>query len=228
MANIVFNSPGPNTATTAIASSRLGSASITSIRRRIAVPSPRGKKAASSPSAMPGIIDSSTATSPIVSDRRAPCSRRDSMSRPISSVPSKKRVLPAAFQAGGTSSASRYCSIGLYGASTSASTAHSSTTIKKASPPTAPLFDEKPCQNSRQGDTGSAAVWSPVAVAGAITAVIGRRSSVADARVDPAVQHVDDQVHHDHQRGGDQDAALHHRIVAPADRIDQPLADTRP
>ena len=75
-------------ATTATASNSEGSASSTSITRMIGVSS-QWKNAAISPSTTPGISASTTDTKPIQNDSRAPYIRRERMSRPASSVPSR-------------------------------------------------------------------------------------------------------------------------------------------
>ena len=81
--------PGPRMAITATASNRLGSASRTSIRRMIEVSTLPPAKAAISPRTMPIDSDSVTEMRPIDSARRVPKIRRDSMSRPTASVPSR-------------------------------------------------------------------------------------------------------------------------------------------
>ena len=50
---------------------------------------------------MPTTIDSATTAMPIASDSRAPWISRDSMSRPMASVPSGQAQEPPSCQAGG-------------------------------------------------------------------------------------------------------------------------------
>ncbi len=75
-------------ATITIASSRLGRLSSTSISRMIAISVTPRTNAAAMPRQVPTTIDNVTTATPIDSDSRAPCIRRDRMSRPIASVPS--------------------------------------------------------------------------------------------------------------------------------------------
>ena len=51
---------------------------------------------------------------------------------------------------------------------------------------------------------------------------------MADPGIDDSVDEIDDQVDQDDDSGDQQNAALQRRIVAPTDRIDQPMADTWP
>ena len=64
--------PGPRIATITIASSRLGSVRMMSIRRMIAISVMPRANPARSPRAMPTAIDSATTAMPIRSDSRAP------------------------------------------------------------------------------------------------------------------------------------------------------------
>ncbi len=94
MAITVLIRPGPRIATMATASSSDGRASMMSIRRMMVGPSRRGKNPANRPSRMPGISDITTDDKPISSDRREPWIRRESRSRPSSSVPSRNWICP--------------------------------------------------------------------------------------------------------------------------------------
>ncbi len=149
IAIMVLARPGPNTATTATASSSEGKASSTSIKRMIGVSNHRLKNAAINPSTMPGISARPTDTRPINSDSRAPNISRERMSRPASSVPSKKCQEPPLKQAGGILTNSRYCSIGLCGASHGANTATNISTTSNAAATVAPRFFENCFQNAR-------------------------------------------------------------------------------
>src|SRR5204862_536837 len=51
---------------------------------------------------------------------------------------------------------------------------------------------------------------------------------IANPRIDQAVQKIGDQVHGDVRHSDEQDASLHERIVAKADRLNQQAADARP
>ncbi len=107
------------------------------------------------------------------------------------------------------------------------SSATSSTTMTiTRSPTTAPRLAQKACQNSRQG--GRAAPRRRGRVLRGLVGRCHQRFSVPDARVDDAVGHVDQQVDQHHDGAEQQHAALQHRIVAPADGLDQPFADAGP
>jgi hypothetical protein len=75
-------------ATMTIASSRLGSVRMMSIRRMMKISVRPRKKPATSPRMIPTTMDSATTAMPIRSESRAPKMSRDRMSRPIASVPS--------------------------------------------------------------------------------------------------------------------------------------------
>src|SRR6185503_16743242 len=143
------------------------------------------------------------------------------MSRPTGSVPRRKRQLPAASHAGGVSVNSRYCSLGGCGEMTSAPSASASSTPTRVRPMIAPRFWANARQNSRHRDGGAVSV-------AAIAAIVGAASAMANPRVDDAVQHVDDQVHRNDDRRDEQNAALHHRIVARLDAMNEPVANARP
>ncbi|MCY1546923.1 hypothetical protein D9M68_829480 [compost metagenome] len=136
----------------ATASSRDGRASMMSIRRMIDGPSRRGKKPATRPRRMPGISDITTEDRPISRDRRAPWIRRESRSRPSSSVPSRNCAWPPSSHTGGVSRKSRNCSLGSWGATQGAKRAQKMIRIMKARPPTAPLLWAKAFQNSLRGE----------------------------------------------------------------------------
>src|ERR1700682_5344332 len=218
IAYIALMSPGPRIATTAMASNRLGRASITSITRMMVVSSKPRKYPASKPSTTPSESEIVTEMSPISSDRRVPWIRRDSMSRPTGSVPSMKSAVPPSFHAGGASVKSRYCSFGGCGDTTSAKTASRMSTITSASPIRAPRLCEYACQNSRHA-------LAPCV--GALRSAIAA-SCMPDSRVDDAIEQIDDQIDADHDRRHQQDASLHARIVARLNAVDQPVADARP
>ena len=136
----------------ATANSSEGRASMMSIKRMMVGPSKRGKNPANRPSRMPGISDITTDDKPISSDRREPWIRRESKSRPSSSVPSRNWICPPSSHDGGVSRKSRYCSLGLCGATQGAKIAQNTISTMNSRPATAPLFLEKACQNSLYGD----------------------------------------------------------------------------
>src|SRR5262245_51422598 len=142
---------------------------------------------------------------------------RESMSRPSGSVPSGKRGSPPSTQAGGSLAKPRNCSIGECGASNGANTAIRQMAMTMTRPITAPRFSRKDRQNSRRGP-GTA--WRE--------GLRATSAGMADPRVDDAVEHVDQEIEEDDDTGDQQDAALEGRIVAPADRFDEPVADARP
>jgi hypothetical protein len=72
-----------------MASSRLGSVRMMSISLMMAISVMPRAKPAMSPSAMPAATEISTTAMPIDSDRREPKIRRERMSRPMASVPSR-------------------------------------------------------------------------------------------------------------------------------------------
>src|SRR6202521_2944797 len=215
IAYIALMSPGPRIATTAMASNRLGRASIT---RMMVVSSRPRKYPASKPSTTPRTSEIVTEMSPISSDSRVPWIRRDSMSRPTGSVPSMKFAAPPSCHAGGVKVNSRYCSFGGCGDTTSAKTASRMSAITSASPISAPRLCEYVCQNSRQAVASGAD-----AMRSAMTA-----SCMADSRVDDAVEQIDDQIDADNDRRHQQYASLHDRIVARLNAVDQPVAHARP
>ncbi|MNZ20628.1 hypothetical protein D3C78_376850 [compost metagenome] len=152
MAITVLIRPGPRMATIATASSSEGRASITSIRRMIDGPRMRGKNPASRPRKIPGISEITTDDRPISSDRREPWINRESRSRPSSSVPRMNCQLPPSSHTGGVSRKSRYCSLGLCGATQGANSAQNTIRLMNIRPATAPLLREKACQNSLYGE----------------------------------------------------------------------------
>ena len=115
-ATMVLARLGPSTATTRMASTRLGTARIKSIRRLMVTSSawPRLplKATHTRPSATPMTNDTPITASPMNSEMRAPCTSRVSMSRPRLSVPRMKRGEPPATHIGGARTASRNCSVG--------------------------------------------------------------------------------------------------------------------
>src|SRR5436305_2047600 len=142
---------------------------------------------------------------------------RESMSRPSASVPKAKRHEPPGCQMVGAVIESRNCSIGECGATTSAKTASSATMISTMRPSTAPLFSRKADQRARQA--------LGAAIAGASNWTSAASAAMADPRVDHAVENVDAEVDQDDDGRHQHDTALQGRIVALADRLDQPMAD---
>src|SRR4051794_8446538 len=228
-ASIALPSPGPRIATTTIASSRLGSASMMSISRMIRISTAPPAKPAARPNATPSASDRVTTISPISSDSRAPWIRRDRMSRPTSSVPSGNCRLPPSIQAGGASRRSRNCSNGEWGAISGARSATRAIRMMMISPATAPLFSAKLREKAPSGPGGGAAT-SVAAVSSVLSvSVIPFPSpSMPDARIEGAVEQIDQQIDR-HDRGRDQQhATLENGIVPAADALDQPFADAGP
>ena len=71
-----------------MASSRLGSVRMMSISRMMAISTTPRTKPATRPSTVPITIEIETTAKPMSSDSRAPWISRESMSRPMASVPS--------------------------------------------------------------------------------------------------------------------------------------------
>ena len=138
-----------------MAISRLGSASMISISRMMKISISPWLKAAIRPSTMPENRASSTTIAPVDRETRAPWMMRERMSRPMSSVPSRKRVLPPSTQAGGARKASRYCSAGGCGATTSAKIAARAMTTITTRPASAPRLSRKAFQISVSGWGGA-------------------------------------------------------------------------
>ena len=107
---------GPSTATTRIASTRLGTAMIRSITRVIAtstaVPQAPRRATQARPRLTPMTNDTPITARPMNSEMRAPWIRRVSMSRPRLSVPNTKRDEPPSAHIGTARTASRNCSVG--------------------------------------------------------------------------------------------------------------------
>src|ERR1700689_3064411 len=216
---------GPKTATTSTASTRLGTAMIRSMSRVIATSAIGPVIAAARPSATPTMNDTHITERPMNSDTRAPKIRRDSVSCPSPSVPSTKRHEPPASHTGGARTASRNCSIGEWGATTFAVSARRTMTPKTARPNTAPLFSRNAAQNDASGEgcARTAAASSPIDLVSAATS-----AAMAFPGIDDAVDEIYDQIDEDDDRGDEQNAALQRRIIAPADGIDEPMADPWP
>src|SRR6478672_8197185 len=143
---------------------------------------------------------------------------RDRMSRPTASVPSRKRMLPPSLHAGGVSVKSRNCSLGECGATTPAVAASTTSAMMSTMPISAPRLREYEFQNSRSGEGGTGA-----AEGGRTTS-----SAMAYARVDHAVEEVDQQVDHDDDGRHQQDSALHDRVVARLHAVHQPVTNAGP
>src|SRR5580693_7565191 len=222
---IVLARLGPRIATTSTASTRLGTAMIRSMRRVMATSTIAPPIAAASPSATPMTNDTHITERPMKSDTRAPKIRRDSMSCPSPSVPRGKRQEPPPSHTGGARTASRNWSIGEWGATTFAANAKKTMTPKTARPNTAPRFSRNADQNdaSEEGWTKTAAASSPIGVVSAAAS-----AGTANPGINHAVDEIDDQIDEDDDGGDEQHAALQRRIIAPADRIDKPMADARP
>src|SRR5271168_691574 len=222
---IVLARLGPSTATTSTASTRLGTAMIKSMSRVMATSKTGPAIAATSPSATPTMKDTHITERPMNSDTRAPKMRRDSVSWPSPSVPSTKRQDPPASHTGGARTASRNCSIGEWGATILAVSARRTMMAKTARPNTAPRFSRNANQNDARGEgcARTAAASSPIGLVSAATS-----AAMADPGIDDAIDEIDDQIDEDNDGGDEQNAALQRRVVAPADGIDEPMADPWP
>src|ERR1700733_1185911 len=222
---IVLARLGPSTATTSTASTKLGTAMIKSMSRVMATSKTGPAIAATSPSATPTMNDTHITERPMNSDTRAPKMRRDSVSWPSPSVPSTKRQEPPASHTGGARTASRNCSIGEWGATTFAVNAKRTITVKTARPNTAPRFSRNAAQNDARGDGCARTAAASSAIGVASTAM---STAMADPGIDGAVDEIDDQIDQDDDGGDQQNAALQRRIIAPPDRIDEPMANPWP
>src|SRR5882724_5392427 len=106
---------------------------------------------------------------------------------------------------------------------TSARIASSTMMSTTARPISAPRFSMNASQNARSSRGGAPAVPATAASAGSCAS-----ATMADARIDDAVKHVDDQVDENDERGDQHHAALQGRIVASRDALDQPFSDAGP
>src|SRR6266542_5748214 len=139
------------------------------------------------------------------------------MSRPTGSVPSRNCDVPPSSHAGGVNVNSRYCSFGGCGLTISANSARSTSSTTSARPINAPRL----CAYERQN--------SPRRPCGAPVLTVGVASSgMPYPWVDHAVEHVDDEIDGDDDRRNQQNAALHNRIIARLDAVDQPVTDAQP
>src|ERR1700735_1219406 len=215
---------GPSTATTSTANTRLGTAMIRSISRVIATSAIGPVIAAARPSATPIMKDTHITERPMNSDTRAPKMRRDSISWPSPSVPSTKRQDPPFSHTGGARTASRYWSIGEWGATTFDVSPRRTIMAKTARPNNAPRFSRNAAQNDARGEgcARTAAASSPTGPVSATSA------AMADPGIDDSIDEIDDQIDEDDDGGDEQNAALKRWIVAPADGINQPMTDARP
>src|SRR3984957_2102626 len=216
---------GPSTATTSTANTRLGTAMIRSISRVIATSAIGPVIAAARPSATPIMKDTHITERPMNSDTRAPKMRRDSISWPSPSVPSTKRQDPPFSHTGGARTASRNWSIGEWGATTFAVNARRTMIAKTVRPTTAPRFSRNAAQNDARGEgcARTAAASSPIGFVSAATS-----AAMTNPGIDDSIDEIDDQVDEDDDGGDQQHAALQRWIIAPADGIDEPMADAWP
>src|SRR5215813_11765494 len=150
---------------------------------------------------------------PTRSEMRLPWSTRLQMSRPNSSVPRMWMAL------GGLSREAGDSRVGLYEESTPASSAAAMKTSRMSAPVTTLRLPRR--RRSQRGR-----------VAGAAAGAVGTRTStvasvIADARVDERVEEIHAQVDQHIGRGGDEDHALHYRIVAPENGRDDEAAQSR-
>ena len=137
MASIAFSSAGPRNAASAIARIRKGTDSMASAMRDSTASTHPPTNPASSPSGTPMSTAPSTETTPAISEARAPQMRRESTSRPFSSVPS------GCAQEGGLRMRDQLVSIGSYGATQGARMATSTKASTTTSPNTASLWRRK-------------------------------------------------------------------------------------
>src|SRR3954451_9455638 len=144
------------------------------------------------------------------------------MQRPTSSVPNGNCQLPPSCNTGGCRKFSRNCSTGLWGAITFAKRAQSTIRTIMISPAMAPRLARIESQTSPSGEIGALAMVLDCSATSSAIRVLPR---VPDSRIQYSVKQVDQQVHRHDKRGDQQHAALKRRIVAPEDRLHQPLAD---
>src|SRR3989475_4720271 len=130
------------------------------------------------------------------------------MSRPRWSVPSQCSAL------GGPSLCAAWVAIGSWVWSHGARTAVTSMTSMMA-PPAAPSGLRRMNRPSVVPHPGRAGALTSRRSTGASR----RLATIAHARVEDAVEHVDEEVTEDHHDGDEHHEVLHDRIVAPEDRL---------
>ena len=144
------------------------------------------------------------------------------MSRPSPSVPSGKRHDAARSQTGGARTAR--------GTARSANAARrlrrTAPRARSSASTTRPIIAPRFSRNAAaKAASGEAARGRPRLPRGRTSAT---SAGMADPRIDRAIDEVDEQIDEDDHRRDQHQAALQRRIVAPADRLDQPVADARP
>src|SRR5580698_6011548 len=96
---------------------------------------------------------------------------------------------------------------------------------KTVRPITAPRFSRNAAQNDASGEgcARTVAASSPIVLASAATS-----AAMANPGIDDPIDEIDDQIDQDDDGGDEQNAALERWIIAPANRIDEPMADPWP
>src|SRR5688500_6348444 len=114
-----------------------------------------------------------------------------------------------ASQPGGFRRARSDCRMGSRGATHGAATATAASSSTKTPPATTNL-------------------WVRWRSRGSATAAAASGSAGTDAGIEDAIDHVYDEIEHDEHRRRQEDARLHHRIIAVVDRLDRQPSDARP
>src|SRR5215831_11236961 len=175
---------------------------------KMTLPTP-GPRAATSPIAIPPRDVRSIVLAPTSSEIWAPCRTRLYTSRPNSSVPSRFLALGAFRRSAGLSRRGSCVDIA------PASNAAMTTTASIAAPTVMlRLRPNRRIHAPRPAARGSAAAARSAAA-----------SLIADSRVDDHVERVDRQIDEYVGRRGDQDHALHDRVVPPQHRRDDQASE---
>src|SRR5690349_6862923 len=114
------------------------------------------------------------------------------------------------------------------GASTGANRAVSTTRPTTRTPFTPPAVGGSSRPVSRPAEAGSADALRTAGAARAGTLLIGPPLRRSDARVEVAIEDVDQQVDEDHDQCHEDDRALDDREIAELDRLDDQPADAGP
>src|SRR5512144_696957 len=166
----------------------------------------------------PRVAPTTAEPKPTRSAVREPWISRDSTSRPKASVPSQCAVLGAA------SMAPKSTASGSYGASGPAKTPTTiipSTTTAPIAPRVRRRAKSRTAAHPRALDDGSVssvAAWS-------IGEVMAMVLAVADARVEPGVHAIHQEIHHDEDPGHQHHEGLDQRVVPVGHRLDQEQPD---
>src|SRR5262245_36008395 len=219
MAAITEATPDPMIATTRIDSSTGGNAIQISTRRETTTSVAPRRYPAKSPSSVPIKAASAAAANATTSATRVPKIRRESTSRPRSSVPNTKPGSDPARPRGGNVPAKRSCASGSCGAISGANNA--STSKSKMNPPPKTTFG---CASSaptslrptfRCREPCASASWSR------------RASAMAKFRVEGCDHDVNQQIDQNKERSEDQHQPLNERKIAIDHGVDSHRTDAR-